>query len=149
MDAVSRSTQQIAEEKTQVIVSKIEDVGNSIVNGSLFSMDKAIQLAETGNFSAIESGLKKMFDHISLEHPMSPDFGFTYVDGKMRSKALTKDAKELFPPRYVFTGAIRFGDTYYDNPDGDPIDYAYRHQCPITMEVSKAVKATPHNSPQK
>lgn len=140
VDAVSESTQQIAEEKTQAIVSKIEGLENSLVNGSLFSMGKAIQLAETGDLSAIQSGLKKMFVHVSLEHPLYPYFGYTYVDGELRSKALTKDAKVLFPPRYVFTGAIRFGDTYYNDSDGDPIDYAYRHQLPITMEVSNAVK---------
>lgn len=140
VDAVSESTQQIVEEESQAIVSQIESLGKSLANGSLFSIDKAIELAETGDLSAIESGLKKMFDHISLEHPMSPDFGYTYVDGKLLSKALTKEAKELFPPRYVFTGAVRFGDTYYNEPDGDPMDYAYRHQLPITMEVSKAVK---------
>lgn len=140
VDAVSESTQQIIEERTQAIVSKIEGLEDSLVNGSLFSMDKAIQLAETGDLSALQSGLKKMFDHISLEHPLSPYFGYTYVDGELRSKALTKDAKELFPPRYIFTGAIRFGDTYYNDPEGNPMDYAYRHQIPITMEVSKAVK---------
>lgn len=140
VDAVSESTHQIAEEKSQAIISKIEGLENSLVNGSLFSLDKAIQLAETGDLSAIQSGLKKMFDHISLEHPLSPHFGYTYVDGELRSKALTKEAKELFPPRYVFTGTIRFGDTYYNDPNGDPMDYAYRHQLPITMEVSKVAR---------
>jgi len=140
VDAIGEDTQKNAEKSTQTVLSRLDDLERNLANGALFSMDKAVKLAETGNYSAIECGLQKMFDHISLEHPMSPHFGFTYVDGKLRSKPLTKEANGLFPPRYVFTGAIRFGDTYYNDPNGDPLDYVYRHQLQIIMEVSSAIK---------
>jgi len=140
VDAIGEDIQKNAEKSTQTVLFRLDDLERNLANGALFSMDKAVKLAETGNYSAIECGLQKMFDHISFEHPMSPHFGFTYVDGKLRSKLLTKEANGLFPPRYVFTGAIRFGDTYFNDPGGNPLDYAYRHQLQIIMEVSSAIK---------
>lgn len=140
VDAVREDTQETVEESTQAILSRLNSMERSLANGSLFSIDKATQLAETGDLSTIESGVTKVLDHISLTHPLYPHFGYTYVGEKLKSKALTQNAKELFPPRYVLTGAVRFGNTYYTDSDKDPLDYAYRHQLPITMEVSKAVK---------
>lgn len=140
VDAVGANTQRTAEESAQAIISRIDDMESNLANGSLFSVDKAIQLAEAGKLSTIESGFTKMLDHISHEHRLYPYYGYTYDHGHIQSKALTKEAKELFPPKCVFTGAIRFGEEYYNDPDGDPLNYAYRHQLPIIMEVEKAVK---------
>lgn len=108
--------------------------------GSLFSFDKALALAETGKVDTIGSGIKKLLDHITIEHPYYPHFGYDYRNGMILSKPLTAEAKKLYPPRFVLTGAVRFGDHYYNDPNGDPLDYAYRHQLPFTMEVSKAIK---------
>lgn len=140
VDAVKDDTQEIIETSTQAVLSKLNNLEKNIAYGSLFSIDKAVQLAKDGNLLEIESGFSKVLDHISLTHPMYPLFGYTYTGERLKSKALTKEAKEFFPPRYVFTGAVRFGETYYTNFDKDPLDYAYRHQLPMIMEVSKAVK---------
>lgn len=140
VDAVKDDTQEIIETSTQEVLSKLDNLEKNLANGSLFSIDKAIQLAEARNLLAIETGVSKVLDHISLTHPLYPHFGYTYTGERLQSKALTKEAGELFPPRYVFTGIVRFGETYYTNFDKDPLDYAYRHQLPMTMEVSKAVK---------
>ena len=126
-------------------VSAVEDARDQILakidsNGFLFSIDRAVALAEAGSFDSIGSGIKKMLDHISLEHPYYPHFGYDYRNGMILSKPLTAEAKQLYPAKYVLTGAVRFGDQYYNDPNGDPLDYAYRHQLPITMEVSKATK---------
>ena len=126
-------------------VSAVEDARDQILaridsNGSLFSIDRAVALAEAGSLDSIGSGIKKMLDHISLEHPYYPHFGYDYRNGMILSKPLTAEAKKLYPTKYVLTGAVRFGDQYYNDPNGDPLDYAYRHQLPITMEVSKATK---------
>ncbi|MCM1148890.1 MAG: hypothetical protein NC319_02220 [Butyricicoccus sp.] len=140
VDAVEDNTQEIAEALTQTIFSRVDNLEENLVNASLFSIDKAVQLAETGNLSAIEAGVTKVLNHISLSHPVHPHYGYTYIGEKLQSKPLTKEARKLFPPRYVLTGTMRFGDTYYTNSDESPLNYAYRHQLPIIMEVSKAVK---------
>lgn len=116
------------------ILAKIDNTG------TLFSVDKALALVEAGEVDTIGSGIKKLLDHITLEHPYYPDFGYDYRNGMILSKPLTAEAKKLYPPKFVLTGAVRFGDWYYNDPNGDPLDYAYRHQIPITMEVSQATK---------
>lgn len=88
----------------------------------------------------IEESIKKVLDHISLEHPYSPDFGYDYVNGALRSTPLTPEARRLYPPSVVLTGAVKIGDQYLNNPNINPINYAYRHQLTIMMEVSKAKK---------
>ncbi len=56
------------------------------------------------------------------------------------SKPLTAEAKTLYPPKIVLSGTVKIGEHYYNDPYSDPLNYAYRHQLPIAMEVSKAEK---------
>lgn len=116
------------------ILAKLDNMG------SLFSLDKAVALAEAGEVDTIGAGIKKLFAHITIEHPCYPYYGYDYQNGMILSKPLTAEAKRLYPPKIVLTGSVRFGDQYYNDPNGNPLDYAYRHQLPITMEVSKAIK---------
>ena len=141
VDSVTEEVQ----EAQATTVAAVEDARDQILaridsNGSLFSIDKAVALAGAGSLDSIGSDIKKMLDHISVEHPYYPHFGYDYRNGMILSKPLTAEAKKLYPTKYVLTGAVRFGDQYYNDPNGDPLDYAYRHQLPITMEVSKATK---------
>lgn len=108
--------------------------------GSLFSYSSIDELAKDKQYSAIGVGIKKVLDIASQEHPLYPHFGVDYSHGKMVSRALTEEAKRKYPTKLVLTGPIRFGDEYYVDPDGDPLDYSYRHQRPIVMEVSTAKK---------
>ena len=140
VDAVKANTQEALETSTHSVISRIDCLENHIATGSLFSIDKAVQLAEQGDLPVIESEMQKFLNHILVTHPMYPDFGCAYNGKMFQSKPLNEDAKRRFPPRYVLTGAVRFGNTYYNDPDNDPLDYSYRHQLPMVMEVSKAVK---------
>lgn len=119
---------------TDRVLAKIDD------NGSLFSIDKALALAEAGRVDVIGDGISKVLDHISLEHPYYPDFGYDYVNGVIRSKPLTPEAKRMYPPRVVLTGAVKIGDQYFNDPNGNPLNYAYRHQLTVLLEVSNAKK---------
>ena len=121
-------------EAREKILSRIDSTG------SLFSIDKAISMAEIGEVDAVGKGIKKILDHISLEHPYHPYFGYDYRNGMIISKPLTDEANKLYPPKIVLTGTVKIGSQYYNNPNGDPLNYAYRHQTPIIMEVSKATK---------
>lgn len=106
----------------------------------MISLDKALDLSEDGRIQEIGVDVQKMFEHISLEHPLYPDFEYDYQDGIVISKALTSDALIKYPSRLVLTGPIRFENHYYDISNDDPLDYAYRHQISMIMDVSKAVQ---------
>ena len=143
VDAVDEAVSGKISASTQVMTDKIEETKNEILkkmDGSLFSIDKATELAENGRIGDVEGGIKKILEHVSLTHPLYPDFGYGYFDGNLRSKALTENAKKNFPVRYSFKGTIKFGNEFYNEQQGDPIDYSYRHQKPFSMEISDAVK---------
>lgn len=125
---------------TAVDSAKNEILGKIDNTGSLFSVDKALAFAKAGETDTIRDGIKKILDHISLEHPYYPHFGYDYRNGMILSKPLTEEAKKLYPPKYVLTGPVKIGNQYYNNPNGNPLDYSYRHQIPITLEISKATK---------
>lgn len=147
-DAVSDVVAQqalIANNSVDAISSRLNSVKDEILasidnNGSLFSIGKAVSFAEAGKLLDIQDGINKVLDHISLYHPCMPYYGYGFDKGILVSKPLTEEAKRIFPPKFVLTGAIRFGDQYYNDPRGDPFDYAYRHQLSLVMEVAKAVK---------
>lgn len=141
VDAVSEEL----ETSTNTIVAAVDATEKKLLakldeGGSLFSLDKAAKLAESGNIDTVGNGIKKVLDHISISHPYYPDFGYDYRGGKVVSKPLTTRAEKLYPSRITLTGAVRFGEKYYNDANGDPLDYAYRHQIPAIMEVTKAVK---------
>ena len=134
VEEVQHSTDMLAEK-----IQKATEIASS-KQGALYSIDKAVALAENGKIDEIGNGFKKVLNCISTEHPYYPDFGYDYIGGRILSKPLTEEAKVKYPPKFSFTGAIRFGNQYYNDPNGNPLDYSYRHQIPITLEVSKALK---------
>lgn len=135
---------EVSEAQTTVVTAvdsaKKEILAQIDNTGSLFCINKALTFAKAGETDTIRDEIKKMLDHISLEHPYYPHFGYDYRNGMILSKPLTEEAKKLYPPKYVLTGPVKIGNQYYNNPNGNPLDYSYRHQIPITLEISKATK---------
>lgn len=145
VDAIDQRIDESEEQTRTVLSSEIkaakEDVISKIEsNHTLISLDRALKLSEDGEIQEIGTGVQKMFEHISLEHPLYPYYGYDYQDGIVRSKALTSDAFTKYPSRLVLTGPVRFENHYFNNPDDNLFDYAYRHQVPMIMDVSKAVQ---------
>lgn len=140
MDAIS----EISDENTQKIITAVDNCKqvmlDTINGGSLFSIDKAVELTREGRVEDIGLGIKQLLRHTSLEHPLYPHYGFDYAEGRVVSIPLTQEAKKRYPIRYKLNGTLKIGGQYYNNPDGNPIEYAYNHQLPITMEVFKAVR---------
>lgn len=141
VDAVAEEVHEAQTATVAAVDNAKEQILSKLDNtGSLFSIDKAVDLADAGEVDTIGSSIKKLLDHITLEHPYYPYYGYDYQNGMILSKPLTSEAKKLYPPKIVLTGSVKFGDQYYSDPNGNPLNYAYRHQIPITMEVSKAIK---------
>lgn len=141
VDAVADEVAEVQTTLMTAVDSAKKEILTQIDNtGSLFCINKALTFAKAGETDTIRDEIKKMLDHISLEHPYYPHFGYDYQNGMILSKPLTAEAKKLYPPKYVFTGPVKIGNQYYNNPNGNPLDYSYRHQIPITLEISKATK---------
>lgn len=139
VDAVGEDIVEAKDEIVKAVKSEAQSIVSTITNGSLFSIDKALQLVQEGQIDQVSEGFTTILRHISLKHPLYPDYGYNYERGHMVSVPLTERGRRLYPQRYKFTGAMKIGGQYYNDPNGNPMDYAYRHQLPIVMEVSKAV----------
>lgn len=77
---------------------------------------------------------------MSEEHPLYPDYGFTFDGNILKSTPLSTDAQQRYPAKLNFKGKIRVGECYFNDTTVDPMDYAYRHQLKLVMSVREAVK---------
>lgn len=153
IDAVSDDTAHIVDEATLRMESMLTETNSKLDNiakhtsilvrkssNNIFSVDRAINIVETEGFGQIEDEYKKLFSHISVEHPLYPNYGYTLKNGKVQSSALTENAKILFPPKFVFFGSVCTEDKVSSNLLENPFDYAYRHQLQLIMNVTEAKK---------
>lgn len=132
-------------ETQKAIFDKIDQVQTKIIskidcNGSMISIDEALHLSSDGKIQEIGASVQDMLKHLSIGHPLYPNYGYDYNDGIIRSKALSSEAQKLFPSRLLLTGKVRCGDQSFENFHENPFDYAYRHQLSLIMDVSQAVQ---------
>lgn len=141
---IVNATTEIVDASTAATLTEINQAKTEIIDkmdhGTLFSLDKSMDYVKTGKIDDLGMEFTKYLDHLSIEHPYYPYYGFDYKHGKMISAPRNTDAVKRFPPTITITGATRIGDEYYNDPNGDPLDYSYRHQLPLVIEVRKAVK---------
>ncbi len=125
---------------TDKLVNLVNNIKNELANnnGVIFSYDNAISMINNNGPGMLEEEFKKFLNHISIEHPCYPEFGYDYQDGQLYSKPLTHKAKELYPKSIKMSGKARINNSQERNIKGNVFDYAYRHQLSITMEVTKA-----------
>ncbi len=119
---------------------RVGTLEKTIATGSLFSLDQAAALLQDGQYSRIESGINKLLDHISVEHPLFPKYGYGFENNRLKSVPLMEGATKLYPPRYRFTGTICAGEHYFNDSNINPLDYAYRHQVSLVLSVKEAIK---------
>ena len=134
IDEINNDTKETVQSSEKRIANLVEH------NRPLVSMDKAVELSKLGDLNTIENGIKDMLDVISTKHPLYPYYGYELHNSKLRSKPLTNEAIQKYPPKYVFSGPITVGDKQFHTPQENPFDYSYRHQLPMTLEVSGAIK---------
>lgn len=122
------------------ISNQLDSVKQSIINSSLYSIENASQMAAMGQFSQIEKNLKRFLAGMSVEHPLYPDYGYTFDGDGLRSTPLSATAQQRYPAHLNFKGTIRAGNHYFSDATVNPMDYAYRHQLKLVMSISEAVK---------
>ncbi|MBE5860251.1 MAG: hypothetical protein E7301_09035 [Butyrivibrio sp.] len=137
---ISKTIEKTVQDSENRLTEKIDHLQQNNTDGMLFSIDKAIKMVESGEISYVGSGIQKVLNHISIMHPLYPLYGYDFSEGMVKSKPLTKDARALYPSRMTVSGKVKMDLNNEDNDNFDPLDYSYRHQKPLMMEVSKAVK---------
>ena len=139
IDELTRTLSHIAEDETQEIAIKVDLLQQSLESGSLYA-ERVSRMLENGHVMQADREMQKLFAHMSTEHPLYPDYGFTVAGEQLKSKPLTESAYTRYPEKLSLKGTIRVGDHYFKNADSNPLDYAYRHQKKMIMSVSEAQK---------
>lgn len=132
----------IAAEVTETVHSDITSAANEILeavqNRPIISIDSALMAVGNGNVAGMERDLHGLFGALSQEHILAPYYKVDYKNGHLASIPTTVEAEKKYPVKIKLTGTLMMDGSYVN--DGDPFDYAYRHQKPLVMEVRKAEK---------
>ena len=137
-DTVSKKIDNIE----QNLSTKMAQIEEKVGEANLLSLDKNVALVRAGELSQVESNISTVLKTISLEHSLSPDYGFAMEgQGNLISIPLTEKAIREYPPRFnVTASSVRLGDTVIKKIDDDVFSQSYRHQLPISMDVVTAKK---------
>lgn len=145
-DTVTEVTAEQTEDITQVVKSTGEHIvrtlNDKLNNMESMSIENNMQRMKKEDIGQVEDTVSYFFDALGSTHILFPNYTYEYKSEKRQfySKPLTSEALEKYPPRIVCTGTIQMGDKYLNKFDDNTIDYANRHQLPITLNVITAKK---------
>ena len=123
---------------------KFDQIATKVDTISLLSIEHSMKLVEQGKVDEVGANLSKFFKALNTEHPLYPHYGFDMKNqnGEMISVALTKEGIDLYPPRFNITAnSVKVGTKDISEiPYYDVLDYSYRYQSPIIVNVEIANK---------
>ena len=131
VDAVNENTNNGIKE----ILKRFDSIQTSA--GSLYTLEPFARNASS-NLDITNYEIKKLFDRMSVDHPLFPDYGYTWDDDTLVSRPRTAEADKKYPPSIKMQGRIKIGERYLNNLTINPIRYAYNHQIGLTFEVNNA-----------
>ena len=106
----------------------------------------SIEQISSGDLAAVENTLSNIARTLStaVPHPLPNHYRFDLklINGNMeyRSVPLSQEAAKVYPPIMEISGPIRIGNKHYDELTEELLDYSYRHQKQIFVNVTEARK---------
>ena len=132
---------ELQESSQDEIVKSIKD---EMQGQAILSIDKSIRLLEEGKIEGVEASLSTYFQAIRSMHPLQSDYKYEPVISgdklRLQSVPLRHEAVEKYPPRIKCVATIRVENQNVSNFSSATIDYANRHQYPITINIKDAKK---------
>ena len=107
---------------------------------------RSIEQVSSGDLAGVENTLTNIARTLSnaTPHPLSNHYRFDLklINGNMeyRSIPLSPEAAKVYPPIIEISGPIRIGNKHYAELSEELLDYSYRHQEPIFVNVTEARK---------
>lgn len=135
VDAININTVQTFYEGINVIGEKVDKLDDSIN-----SLNYHVYKLSEGNPDDVNNSLNMIFDNQSKKHPLYPDFKCGWKNNHMISEPVTPEARHNNPDRYKLTGPMKIDGKYISDLPKDVLNYAYRHQLQLVMEIEDAEK---------
>ena len=148
VDSVNEYTGAVAASTQDILVQKMKETSDEniqqltefISKGTLYSLDRMVSEAGQGNLDFANTRMREILAGLSSTHPLFPEYGYDVRNKMLVSTPLTPQASQNHPVHYKFSGPVRVGGQYINDPNVDPMDYAYRHQLSMVMNVQEAKK---------
>lgn len=137
-------TKEAIGDATQSLGNQIVALDNKIDNlsnlNTPLSIEQGIKLADQGKISEIEQDLSALRKGISATHIPFYEYQFT-SKGHIISVPTSKEALEKYPPNIRISASnIRVGAAKFSKISKKILDYSYRHQIPVTFDITAAEK---------
>lgn len=130
--------------KCTIIFKEVKGVKDQIESTKLLSLDENMKLARNGQIDKVGDNLSDVIKAVSTTHPLYPYYGYkiTNPDGEFVSIALCKEAAIKYPPQFnIIANNVHVGSKHICELQGyDVLEYSYRHQLPISLDVTIARK---------
>lgn len=147
---VEETVAEVAAEQTKDIIHAVKTNEEHVIgtlsekldNMGSMSIEKNMQHMRNGNIGQVEDTVSNYFNALGSTHILFPNYTYEYEskNHQFYSKPLSREALEKYPPRIACTGTIQMNGKYLNKFDDNTIDYANRHQLPITLNVITAKK---------
>ena len=105
-----------------------------------YSSDNFVQLVNNNQLNLAETKINNLFNIISTQHKLYLEYGYSLNQGKLMSVPLQENSIQKYPPIMDIKADLQIGE-YINYFNGfDPLDFSYRHQLDMIIQVKDARK---------
>lgn len=105
-----------------------------------YSSYNFVQLVNNNQLNLAETKINNLFNIISTQHKLYPEYGYSLNQGKLISVPLQENSIQKYPPIMDIKADLQIGE-YINYFNGlDPLDFSYRHQLDMIIQVKDARK---------
>lgn len=138
-DAQTNTISNVISESEKKIISSLSE---NISENSLMSLDVNAKLLHEGKISQVEANLASGLNALSCQHSLYPDYKLEFDNkkGRFYSKPVNEESLKKFPPQIIATASVKLDGQVIEEVTDKVVDYANRHQLPITVDILTAEK---------
>lgn len=131
-DVVENLTDKI-DESNELILSSQKELAE-------YSSDNFVRLVNNNQLNLVKTKINNLFNIISTQHKFYPEYGYSLNQGKLISVPLQENSIQKYPPIMDIKADLQIGE-YINYFNGfDPLDFSYRHQLDMIIQVKDARK---------
>mgnify|MGYP004593437137 CR=1 FL=1 len=131
-DGIENITDKI-DESRELVLSSQKELAE-------YSSDNFVRLVNNNQLNLAETKINNLFNTMSTQHKLYPEYGYSMNQGKLMSVPLQENSIKKYPPIMDIKADLQIGE-YINYFNGfDPLDFSYRHQLDMIIQVKDARK---------
>ena len=131
-DGIENITDKI-DESRELVLSSQKELAE-------YSSDNFVRLVNNNQLNLAETKINNLFNIMSTQHKLYPEYGYSMNQGKLMSVPLQENSIKKYPPIMDIKADLQIGE-YINYFNGfDPLDFSYRHQLDMIIQVKNARK---------